>query len=154
MTKIGRNAPCPCGSGRKYKRCCLPLHERAWAVLRTPLPEDQVGDYYDRRDDLSNRVIDLLKQDRLEDAEQAARYYFEEYPDDPLGLERLATVYDAWGKKDKAARAFRQAAAMHEIVQRMNPKSVAWLREQADRMDQGLDMEWPDGDLDGPDDDE
>jgi hypothetical protein len=21
--KIGRNAPCPCGSGRKYKRCCL-----------------------------------------------------------------------------------------------------------------------------------
>lgn len=22
-TKIGRNDPCPCGSGRKYKRCCL-----------------------------------------------------------------------------------------------------------------------------------
>ncbi len=21
-TKIGRNAPCPCGSGRKYKQCC------------------------------------------------------------------------------------------------------------------------------------
>ena len=21
--KIGRNDPCPCGSGRKYKRCCL-----------------------------------------------------------------------------------------------------------------------------------
>ena len=20
--KIGRNAPCPCGSGKKYKRCC------------------------------------------------------------------------------------------------------------------------------------
>lgn len=20
--KIGRNAPCPCGSGHKYKRCC------------------------------------------------------------------------------------------------------------------------------------
>lgn len=24
MSKIGRNAPCPCGSGKKYKRCCLP----------------------------------------------------------------------------------------------------------------------------------
>ena len=24
MAKVGRNAPCPCGSGRKYKRCCLP----------------------------------------------------------------------------------------------------------------------------------
>lgn len=22
-TKVGRNAPCPCGSGRKYKKCCI-----------------------------------------------------------------------------------------------------------------------------------
>jgi hypothetical protein len=22
--KIGRNEPCPCGSGKKYKRCCSP----------------------------------------------------------------------------------------------------------------------------------
>ena len=22
-TKIGRNDPCPCGSGKKYKKCCL-----------------------------------------------------------------------------------------------------------------------------------
>lgn len=25
--KIGRNEPCPCGSGRKYKKCCLPKDE-------------------------------------------------------------------------------------------------------------------------------
>ena len=23
MPKIGRNERCPCGSGRKYKKCCL-----------------------------------------------------------------------------------------------------------------------------------
>jgi hypothetical protein len=23
MSAIGRNDPCPCGSGKKYKRCCL-----------------------------------------------------------------------------------------------------------------------------------
>ena len=23
--KLGRNDPCPCGSGRKYKQCCLKL---------------------------------------------------------------------------------------------------------------------------------
>jgi uncharacterized protein YecA (UPF0149 family) len=23
--KIGRNEPCPCGSGKKYKNCCLKL---------------------------------------------------------------------------------------------------------------------------------
>jgi len=22
MAKIGRNDPCPCGSGKKYKKCC------------------------------------------------------------------------------------------------------------------------------------
>lgn len=22
-TKIGRNATCPCGSGRKFKKCCI-----------------------------------------------------------------------------------------------------------------------------------
>nr|MEE4269249.1 SEC-C metal-binding domain-containing protein [Candidatus Krumholzibacteria bacterium] len=21
--KFGRNSPCPCGSGKKYKKCCL-----------------------------------------------------------------------------------------------------------------------------------
>lgn len=24
--KVGRNEPCPCGSGKKYKKCCLDLH--------------------------------------------------------------------------------------------------------------------------------
>ena len=23
LTKVGRNDPCPCGSGKKYKKCCL-----------------------------------------------------------------------------------------------------------------------------------
>jgi len=26
--KIGRNEPCPCGSGKKYKKCCLSADER------------------------------------------------------------------------------------------------------------------------------
>lgn len=36
MTKVGRNDPCPCGSGKKYKNCCLKkdraqhLRESAW----------------------------------------------------------------------------------------------------------------------------
>lgn len=30
--KIGRNDPCPCGSGKKYKRCCLEREQAASAV--------------------------------------------------------------------------------------------------------------------------
>ncbi|HSL84651.1 MAG TPA: SEC-C metal-binding domain-containing protein [Thermoanaerobaculia bacterium] len=29
---VGRNAPCPCGSGKKYKRCCLGLDRAAGAA--------------------------------------------------------------------------------------------------------------------------
>ena len=34
--KIGRNEPCPCGSGKKYKHCCLEKHE---AVRQVKDPE-------------------------------------------------------------------------------------------------------------------
>jgi uncharacterized protein YecA (UPF0149 family) len=35
MAKVGRNSPCPCGSGKKYKRCC----EAKEAEMRKgPLP--------------------------------------------------------------------------------------------------------------------
>ena len=31
MNKVGRNDPCPCGSGKKYKKCCIdkPVPETA-----------------------------------------------------------------------------------------------------------------------------
>ncbi|MGB9682146.1 MAG: YecA family protein [bacterium] len=29
MANIGRNDPCPCGSGKKYKKCCLPFYEES-----------------------------------------------------------------------------------------------------------------------------
>jgi hypothetical protein len=29
MSKPGRNDPCPCGSGKKYKKCCLAKDEQA-----------------------------------------------------------------------------------------------------------------------------
>jgi len=28
-SKVGRNDPCPCGSGKKYKKCCLQKHQAA-----------------------------------------------------------------------------------------------------------------------------
>ncbi len=31
--KIGRNGPCPCGSGKKYKKCCGAVHSRRGLYL-------------------------------------------------------------------------------------------------------------------------
>jgi tetratricopeptide (TPR) repeat protein len=33
MPKIERNAPCPCGSGKKYKRCCLEKDQAAESAV-------------------------------------------------------------------------------------------------------------------------
>jgi hypothetical protein len=34
MSKISRNDPCPCGSARKYKNCCLETDEARLRVQR------------------------------------------------------------------------------------------------------------------------
>lgn len=33
QTKVGRNQPCPCGSGVKFKKCCLSLAQNRGEVL-------------------------------------------------------------------------------------------------------------------------
>ncbi|MHA6533764.1 SEC-C metal-binding domain-containing protein [Paenibacillus sp. BAC0078] len=41
MSKVGRNEPCPCGSGKKYKRCCLDKEKSAvQSILRMVTAEE------------------------------------------------------------------------------------------------------------------
>ncbi|HLG53819.1 MAG TPA: SEC-C metal-binding domain-containing protein [Vicinamibacterales bacterium] len=50
VPRPGRNEPCPCGSGRKYKQCCLGkdeaearvAHAKAAADAPEPAPETAV----------------------------------------------------------------------------------------------------------------
>jgi len=37
--KIGRNDPCPCGSGKKYKNCCMGKDGQKLAELLDPVAE-------------------------------------------------------------------------------------------------------------------
>jgi uncharacterized protein YchJ len=42
--KIGRNAPCPCDSGAKYKKCCLRKRHVEWRdgpLPEPPTPEEE-----------------------------------------------------------------------------------------------------------------
>jgi hypothetical protein len=40
MSNIGRNAPCPCGSGKKYKKCCLGEYQLTENDLYNHLKEE------------------------------------------------------------------------------------------------------------------
>lgn len=54
MSKVGRNDPCPCGSGKKYKQCCwkkrLPLGKRKFkaSVIRSGNTAKQLPDLMER----------------------------------------------------------------------------------------------------------
>jgi len=109
MAKIGRNAPCPCGSGKKYKKCCLLGKHRAkrYSPVRKKIRFIPV---YTELDKLSNSVVDLIKENKLNEAEAVSHKLLAEYPDQVDGLNRLAMVYEARGEKRKAAQYYREAA--------------------------------------------
>ena len=41
MSKVGRNESCPCGSGKKYKNCCLPLQKEG--KISSPMAQLRVS---------------------------------------------------------------------------------------------------------------
>ena len=45
VPKPGRNVPCPCGSGRKYKKCCLAKDQEAGAEQRDQQAGHDLDDY-------------------------------------------------------------------------------------------------------------
>lgn len=48
MNNAGRNDPCPCGSGKKYKKCCLNKKPREHSVI-IALSEPLRGFHYDKK---------------------------------------------------------------------------------------------------------
>lgn len=118
MPKTGRNDPCPCGSGHKYKRCCMPRDEAAERAHVAALAREaeaqaraaRLADDDDGLDDASNSVIDMIHAGHLDEAEHAAQRLLEQYPDVHDGLERLAMVYAARGNRPLAAEYYRKAA--------------------------------------------
>lgn len=116
MVKPGRNAPCPCGSGTKYKKCCLPKDEetaRRASDEQRRLLETMTWDD-DELDDLSNSVLDLIKERRFEDALAVCKRLLDEWPEVIDGLERSAMVYKAMGQPDQALDYYRRALAFTE----------------------------------------
>jgi len=146
MAKPGRNDPCPCGSGKKYKRCCRDKDEAAEraALAATPPPPHPPGhlpghvadiaarpaaaygadDAEDELTAASNAAVDLVHEGRLDEAEQAARDLIARFPDVHDGWDRLGMVYEARGEHRQAADCYR--------------KVIAFIRDHPDDYDPGF----------------
>jgi tetratricopeptide (TPR) repeat protein len=109
MAGLSRNAPCPCGSGKKYKKCCLPRDAKLPMGGQGNEVEEN-GDLFETDlDELSNKIIDLIDAGKLDEAEQAARHLLFEFPEVVDGFMRLAQVFKAKGDKPNAVKYFREA---------------------------------------------
>jgi len=133
MLKISRNAPCPCGSGKKYKKCCLPRH----GAMAREIPENPQTLETDL-DQLSNSVVDLIQSGRLDQAEQACRRLLAEYPDVVDGLMRFAQVYKAKGDKPKAVEYFRKASAFMQSAPGYDEEMIRSFLDEADALEASM----------------
>lgn len=121
MKKPGRNEPCPCGSGKKYKKCCL----------HTPKPDAGGTFIYTDLDKLSNQVSELIQQEKYDEAEEVCRKLRKQYPEQIDGLHKSAELFEAKGDYDKAITFYNKAADFVEQADGFDQKSVEFFRNKA-----------------------
>ena len=80
--KVGRNQPCPCGSGKKYKKCCLGKEKVSSDLLYTRL-----GEAHDR---LAHRLMRFGLKEYGEEALGVALDEFMAWPDEEISDGDLA----------------------------------------------------------------
>ena len=89
MAKIGRNEPCPCGSGKKFKRCCL---TKGVPVLSFT-PEDR---------QIALGMLESFVEKELGQEDDAAYdLFYDQWHDrldelDPAWIELSEAVFDMW----------------------------------------------------------
>jgi tetratricopeptide (TPR) repeat protein len=121
MAKIGRNDPCACGSGKKYKKCCMARDEAAARAARpaqaaaAPARQRSLANYFQEHDELdelteaSNAIVDMVHAGDLDAAEHAAHDLLARFPDVHDGYDRLGMVCEARGDHRQAAGYYRRA---------------------------------------------
>ncbi|WP_226669002.1 SEC-C metal-binding domain-containing protein [Microbulbifer aggregans] len=81
--KVGRNDPCHCGSGKKYKKCCLSADSAAnsEAIAKENIRQAKV--HMERQDVLTDALAAGMVPDAMEDS------LFEEIEDESLEYQAL-----------------------------------------------------------------
>ena len=130
MVKIGRNAPCPCGSGKKYKKCCLSVQQK-----KRPIKKQRFVPVYTEIDQLSNSVVDLIEQKKMDEAKTVSQRLLDEYPDQIDGFNRLAMVYEARGEERKAAVYYKKAYRFAMSNEGFDQTTVDWFLSEAKQLE-------------------
>ena len=115
--RAGRNDPCPCGSGRKYKRCHLAADEAEHASNRGPAATHE----------LDERLVLRLTRFALDEFDEEWRAFQEDFAD-PVAAAPLAWPWSVYGFEvggRTVADAYRAAHG-----RRRPPEERRWLDAQ------------------------
>jgi tetratricopeptide (TPR) repeat protein len=130
----GRNDPCPCGSGKKYKKCCLAKDEAQPVSVGSPEMQPPSGMFESELDWLSNSALDAIEAEKFEEAENLCRRLLSEHPDMPDGHDRMAMLREAQGRFTEAAEHY---GAVLELMRRdpeaFGPEPVEYIEERRRR---------------------
>ena len=135
MAKIGRNQPCPCGSGKKYKRCCWHRDRAARAHTAPAVPTHRYRFAESELDRLSNSVVDLVDRGRLDEADVVCEQLRTRYPEVHDWLMRKAMVCEARGETELAIEyCERTIAWMDAHPENFDPESREPFEEDIERL--------------------
>lgn len=126
--RTARNAPCPCGSGKRYKHCCGVI-----AAEPPPAPETPpTGDFQS----LARQAFEHHQAGRLDSARQAYEAALR-LQHDPLLLHFLGVVDMQQGEPETGERRIRAALALRSDIPDMHNNLGLSLRAQG-RLDEAL----------------
>ena len=110
--KAGRNDPCPCGSGKKFKKCCQDQFEGCPDVRPLPASGNKPTVVE------ANQLAFLFNAGHLVEAENSARELLKRYPDSGFVWKALGACLQMQGKEatpalQKAANLLPEDAEAH-----------------------------------------
>jgi tetratricopeptide (TPR) repeat protein len=103
MPPAGRNDPCPCGSGLKYKKCCLVKNEH--------VPSEIMSDGNDV-DKLRSRAFKAMSEEKWDLASDLFNTILDQVSDPHSILEALAACYDGSEDYLRAAEYYEKTLAV------------------------------------------
>jgi tetratricopeptide (TPR) repeat protein len=103
--EIGRNDPCPCGSGKKYKKCCM-----GKAPARRPAAAPPKADAAAQL----KQAADHARAGRVEPAQKLYRQVLEARPRNVAALFGLAELEGRIGRTEEGIHLARRALAIDE----------------------------------------
>jgi type III protein arginine methyltransferase len=113
MNKIGRNDPCPCGSGKKYKSCCQSAEYRRTEVSTA---QSRASSNSTGSPDISmaffNQALAMHGQGRFDEAVENYRGGLAVNPNIPEMFSNLGNALDSLGRLDDAIEAYEKALSI------------------------------------------